>query len=349
MLKSSAYLALAAALAFSAGPAGAVKLTPISTPFSGPIGIDYHQPTNSVVMSANYPSGQPSNFVRVLQDGTQIPFSAINGYTDEIKIATVRSGNPGGFTTGELFVGNGIDGEIMRITANGASSSLFTSLPGAGNGLFRGSLYVDRTGVWGGDLIASTTGGEVWRVNSSGIPTFVADVDTHLEGMITVPNDASKYGPLAGKVIAGAENQGLLYAFDTTGAYVSYSLGVNVEDIDLIGANENFFGINYGTSRILGAPASDFAGLAGDILLTQETGFAGSGLFRLTWNGSALQATQLALDAGSAAVGQWEHVTFAAAGIKEIPPAPVPEPASLVLSGLGLAAVIRRRTSARRA
>ena len=32
----------------------------------------------------------------------------------------------------------------------------------------RGSLYVDRTGVWGGDLIAVTTRGGVWRVTRDG-------------------------------------------------------------------------------------------------------------------------------------------------------------------------------------
>ena len=194
---------------------------------------------------------------------------------------------------------------------------------------------VDRTGVWGGDLIAATTAGEVWRVDVAGNASLLNDVNTHLEGLLTVPNDAAKYGPLAGKIIAGAEGQGLLYAFNSDGTYSTYNLGVNVEDIDMITAGENFFGVNYGTGRLLGAPASQFASIAGDILLTQEFG-AGSGLFRLHWDGSGLAAEPLTLGAGSAPVGQWEHVTFAPAGIVEIPGVP-DSSATLSLLGIALA------------
>lgn len=119
-----------------------------------------------------------------------------------MKIATVHSGGIGGFTTGDLFTGNGVDGQITRITNNSLTViNPWVDLPGAGNGLMRGSLYIDQTGVFGGDLIVATTGGEVWRVNSAGTPTLIADVNTHLEGLITVPNNVAKYGPLAGKLL----------------------------------------------------------------------------------------------------------------------------------------------------
>lgn len=331
-------------LVAAVGASADLTLTQISTPFNSPIGIDYHQPTNSIVVSVNYSGGQPRNFERINFDGTHTPFSNASGFTDEVKIATVRSGNMGGFTTGDLFTGNGVDGQIARISNGGATvTTTWADLPGGGNGLMRGSLHVDRTGVWGGNLLAATTAGEVWRMDSAGTPTFVADVNTHLEGLWTVPNDAARYGPLAGKAIAGAENQTLLYAFGTDGSFATYNVGVNIEDIDLIGTNENFFGVNFGTSRILGAPASEFAGMEGDILLTQEF-HSGSGLYRLRWNGMALVAEQFQLAMGSAPVGQWEHVTFAPAGINEIPP--IPAPAALILAsvGMGLVGWVRRRT-----
>lgn len=248
-------------------------------------------------MSVNYSSGSPRNFERVNADGSHSAFSTVSGLTNEVKIATVRSGNVGGFTTGDLFVGNGVDGQITRLTNNGSMViNPWVSLPGAGNGLMRGSLYVDRTGVYGGDLIAVTTGGEVWRIDSSAsTTTLIDDVNVHLEGLITVPNDISKYGPLlAGKVIAGAEQQGLMYVFDNSGLVTTMNLGIDIEDIDLITPNENFFGVNFGTGKILGAEASQFASITGDILLTQEF-HSGSGLFRLYWDGSALQTEQLTL------------------------------------------------------
>ncbi len=299
---------------------GPLSLTQISTTFNSPIGIDYHEPTDSLVVSVNYSNGLPRNFERIEFDGTHVPFSGVSGLTNEVKIATVRSGGIGGFTTGDLFVGNGVDGQIVRITGGGATViNPWVDLPGSGNGLMRGSLYVDRTSVFGGDLIAVTTAGEVWRINSSGIPTKLADVNVHLEGVITVPDDAAKYGPLAGKIITGAEGQGRLYTIDVAGNVEIFNPGVNIEDIDLIPADENFFGVNFGTGKILGAPASSFASMVGDILLTQEF-HSGSGLFRLFWDGSTLQAEELALASGSAPVGQWEHVTFAPAGVSEIPP-----------------------------
>lgn len=311
-----------------------IKLTTISTTFNNPIGIDYHEPTDSVLMSVNYPSGSPNNFVRVKADGTQVGFSSVSGLTDELKVATARSGSV--FATGTAFTGNGIDGQIIKISPDGSTViNPWVDLPGSGNGLIRGSMYVDRTGVWGGDLLVVTTSGEAWRVNAAGTPTMVASVGTHLEGLISVPNDAAKYGPLAGKMIAGAENQGLMYVFSPDGTFTTKNVGVNIEDIDMINKNENFYGVNYGSGRLLGAASSEFDAIAGDILLTQEFGGGPSGLFDLHWDGTSLVASPLGLAAGSQTPSQWEHVTFAPAGIVEIPHSPVPDAGST----LGLSAV----------
>jgi hypothetical protein len=297
-----------------------ITLTAITTPFNQPIGIDYHEPTNSVVMSVNYSAGMPLNFERIEMDGTHEPFSTHSGLTNEVKIATARSGNPGGFVAGDLFVGNGADGQIVRITDGGATIfNPWADLPGDGNGLLRGSLFVDRTGVFAGDLVAVTTLGQVWRVTVDGIPTLVATTGVHLEGVVVVPDAPARYGPLAGRLIAGAENESLLYAVAPDGTVDTYELGVKIEDIDLIAPGENFFGVNYGTSRLLGAPAMAFLALLGDILLAQEM-HASTGLYRLQWNGMALAAQEIPVTAESAPVGQWEHVTFAPAGIVEIPP-----------------------------
>jgi hypothetical protein len=161
-----------------------------------------------------------------------------------------------------------------RVEADGGSTVInpWVGLPGSGNGLIRGSLYVDRTGVYGGDLIVATTGGEIWRVTASGASTKIDDVNTHLEGLLVVPDDVATYGPLAGKIIADAENAGLMYVFDNGGFIETRAVGERIEDIDLVPENENFFGVNFGTNRLLRSAASDWDDFEGDILLTQEFG-----------------------------------------------------------------------------
>lgn len=299
-----------------------VSFTQISTPFPRAVGIDHFEGTpDKVMISVYYSSGEPYNFETVASDGTHSQFSTIHGLTDEVKIATARDDGVNSFTPGTMFTGNGLDGQITKINPDGTIVNPWVDLPGVGNGLMRGSLYVDRTGVFGGDLIVVTTSGEVWRINSAGIPTKLADVNVHLEGVITVPREP-QFGGLAGKIITGAEGSGRVYAIDATGGVQSWSILFNIEDIDLIPENENFFGVNYGTGTLLGVPASSFDSVEGEILVTQEFGGGPTGLGLLRWNTATNTPTVdlIGRQAGSFVQGQWEHVTFSSAGIVEIPP-----------------------------
>jgi hypothetical protein len=291
-----------------------VTLTPIATGFNNPVGIDYHEPTDQVILSVNYPTGQPSNFELVARDGTRQPFTTISGFTDEVKIATVRSGpHQGGFTVGEVFTGNGKNAEIVRISPDGATVldpwvTLKDALGVPDPGLLRGSLFQDRYGVFGGDLIAVTTTGGVWRATSAGVATRVANLDTHLEGVTTVPDEPGRYGPWAGKIVVGAEQQARIYAIDAAGNIADQrELGISPEDIEIIPTGENFVGVDFGGKQLLGAPTSAFAGMVGDFLIAQEDGGI---LWHVRWDpaSSNFQTEQVAQ------VEQWEHVTFAPVG-----------------------------------
>jgi hypothetical protein len=314
---------------FNDGPPPTLTLVAISTPFNTPIGIDFHEPTASVVLSVNYGNnGLPQNFDRILADGSHLPFSDYSGLTDEVKIATARSGNPGGWEPGTLFTGSGIDGEVVQISADGSTIlKPWVTLPGSSgmpagpNGLMRGSLYVDRTGIFGGDVIVVTTTGGVWRINKAGVPTSITpSKGVHLEGMIVVPNLPVRFGPLAGKIIVGAEEQKNMWVISPNGdSYTMDTGGFAIEDIDIVMPHENFFGVNFGTSRLLGATAKECEPMIGDILLTTETVTPGtSGLARLQWDGTNITIVPVPLGAGSATVGQWEHTTFANASVVEI-------------------------------
>jgi hypothetical protein len=295
-------------------PGGKIALTELSTGFNDPVGIDHYAPTNQVVMSVyTGTGGVPHNFELVSGDGkTRTPFSTISGLTDEVKIATVRD-RRAGFIPGELFVGTGAKGVVARISADGSTiQNPWVTLPDE-EGLLRGSLHVDRTGVWGGDLIVVTTTGGVWRVNSAGDADRLANLGTHLEGVTTVPNE-ERYGPWAGKILAGAEDQGRIYAIDDEGNFnFDDELEIPAEDIDIITANENFFGVDFGGKTLWGATPDQFSGMVGDVLVTQEEPGI---LWHVRWNGNEFEKEELTQ------VTQWEHVTFSTAGIAEIPVLP---------------------------
>src|SRR6185369_13761318 len=176
-------------------------------------------------------------------NGNHTAFSSLAGLGDELKIAVARDNGygsslgGGGFQSGDVFLGNGNQGQIVRIRRDPSAPGGLNIIPwvslGTDVGLFRGSLFVDRYGdTFHGDLIAVTTTGYVWQIRSNGEsrqgrnpddspkPLAVITYESHavhLEGLTTVPNDPARYGPWAGKILAGAEQLGRVYAIDTNG------------------------------------------------------------------------------------------------------------------------------------
>ena len=292
-------------------------LLSISTNFNSPVGIDYHQPTNKMMMSVNEAAGgQPRNFELVAADGTHSPFSNISGLTDEVYIAAARDEGGGksigGFSAGEMFTGSGVAGVIVRISPDGTKvQNPWVRLPNE-SGLLRGQLYIDRTGVWGGDLIVATTVGNIWRVSSAGTPTLLGNVGTSTlpEGLFTVPNDPQKYGPWAGKIITGGENLARIFAIDTSRVITTFDLGISPENIKLILPNENFFAVDFAGQKLTGIPAAELEGMVGDILIGEE--FTGN-LWQVHWNGSGFETTKFA-----AVSGDLEGTAFGPAGISQV-------------------------------
>jgi hypothetical protein len=300
----------------AAGPS--IHLTMLAGGFNNPIGVDVYEPTGEIVASANYPSGLPNNLDMIHANGTHTPYSALSGLTNELKIATVRTGPcMGGFTVGDLFTGNGNPGQIVKVAAGGAVVvNPWVTLPGE-TAAIRGSLYQDRACDFGGDLIvvtaneqtdpSGTDGGRVWRINSAGGATKIAELPmvgqtVHLEGVITVPNNPAKYGPAAGRILAGAEDlqvsgtssnpilsygpNGRIYGIGLSptlngdvitigasdGIYTNYATSspVHPEDIDLMRRNTTFYGVAFSMNQLLTAPSTDFDAFCDDILITQE-------------------------------------------------------------------------------
>jgi RHS repeat-associated protein/uncharacterized repeat protein (TIGR01451 family) len=288
-------------------------LVPISTGFNNAVGADYHQPTNQVVVSVNYSSGLPHNFELVSANGTHTQFSNIKGLTDEVYIAAARDEGGGrsigGFNAGEMFTGSGVGGVVVRISPDGTQIlNPWVRLPGE-TGLLRGQLYIDRTGIFGGDLIVATTTGNIWRVSSSGAASRLANVGVPPEGLITVPADPLRYGPWAGKIVTGSEDAARIFAIDTQGNISFFDLGIAPEHIKLATPNENYFGVDFSSQTLWGIPAPELSSMTGDLLIGEE--FPGN-LWQVHWNGSRFETTRIAQ------VAQWEGATMAPAGISQV-------------------------------
>ena len=138
---------------------------------------------------------------------------------------------------------------------------------------------------------------------------FLTNLNTRLEGVTTVPGDPDRYGPWAAKILAGAPQQGIIYAIDLQGNNTPYQLDVNPTDLRLIPAHENFYGIDASGGKLWGAPAAAFTGMIGDLLVAQSS--PGT-LSRVRWNGADFDVSQLAQAA------QWKQITFSPAGVAEI-------------------------------
>jgi hypothetical protein len=289
-----------------------VVLTPASTEFKQYAGLDYHHPTRKLLLSANNPAGQPNNFEAVGSDGSHSAFSNVAGLTGDILIATARDEGQGlsrgGFVSGETFTTTGVPGAIARLNSSGATvQNPWVILPNE-NGIT--GLYIDRTGVYGGDLIVVTDIGGVWRVNVNAEATKLASLNTTLAGVSTVPDDPDRYGPWAGKILAGAKDLSSVYAIDALGQATPLQLAIKPQDIDIVPAQENFFAVDPAASKIWGASDGAFAGVIGDILVTQQSPGV---IQRLRWNGVEFEASQLA------SATEFKQAAFAPAGINPIP------------------------------
>jgi RHS repeat-associated protein len=290
-----------------------VVLTPVTTEFHDHTGLDYHQPSKKLIVSANSPAGDPHSFELIAGDGAHSAFSNVAGLQGEVLVATARDDAQGvsfgGFPAGTLLTSTGVAGVVARVSANGATvQNPWVILPEE-TGHITG-LHVDRTGIFGGDLLATTAGGGVWRVNSAGVPTRLATLGTRLAGVSVVPADPERYGPWAGKVIVGAKEQASVYAVDPQGQAEALQVGINPLDLDIVPAHENFYALDSASRKLLGATEGAFAGIIGDVLVTQ--GSPGV-ISRVRWDGTQFSVTTLA------EAGEFKQAAFSPSGAGNIP------------------------------
>lgn len=255
-------------------------------PFNEPIGV---AATTDKLLVTNY-CGNPRTVSLIDSAGHSSVFAHLPDWPDGGCHEDYIAASPGlgGFPASDLYVMQGPN--VVHVSADGTTVTHFATIPGlppTHNG-----IAFDQVGTFGNDMIVTGSNGTVWRVNSSGTPTFVANVGTQLEGPIVAP---ASFAPYGGQILAAAENASRVYAISNTGVVSVAAVVPAAESVHLIpntvcsyGASGGaFFSAMYPT-HIEKFAASDFVGLGGQVLVTSEAG----GTYLLKSVGGTLQQSQ---------------------------------------------------------
>jgi hypothetical protein len=247
------------------------------------VGLAYHPPTESLLVSVDPVASGGTNFVRIDTNGVYL--WADVGLSRSVTIATVKT-TSNGFVEGDMYFDNTEGPGIGWLTNNGTAWDTDWLNVEGWYACAIGGLYVDQTGVFGGDLIATAGsdyspffGGCVWRINSATNLTKWADFSyTSLGPVITLTNDVAQWGPWAGKIITGQDPNDLLllepdgdpaiYAIDINQQVTTNYLGIQAEHLDLIPPNQSFYCCDCLANAVWKVPAGVFTNHVGQLLIT---------------------------------------------------------------------------------
>ena len=310
---------------------------PLSMAPDGTIGFAY---AGNEFVGSIYLNGTGSLYSTDLNGGNAQAFAPsvnLNSSTGEHYVAA--SFGLGGFPSGDIYAANGTS--ITHITNNGASSNTFVS---GLNGEVRGITF-DLVGTFGNDMLVTTSLGSVYKVNSTGVATQLANVGEDVEGLNVAPL-GNNFATFDGQLIVASEGSGMLRAISSGGVVTPLSNGgsgglvlvPSAEELTFVPLNlgasgsslEGLYGSNYAQRNVQKANENQFLGLQGDIIVTGElTGDVSD----VHWNGSQFIVSQVG-SFGSYPSNQPED------GVFVIPAMVTPEPSSLALVVAGLISLL---------
>jgi PEP-CTERM motif len=180
-----------------------------------------------------------------------------------------------GFGKGVVYVGNE-DGNLIYSVPSVGPPVLAGTLPVAESAR---AILFDPGSTFGGDMLVSTGGGQVYKFTSSGTRTLLANVGDDVEGLAIA---GSAFGPYAGDLLATGEDSGAIWAISPGGIVTRLRTGASTfvklqgaETVSFVPPSlsstnslEGFYVDN--VINILKAPASEFLSLTGTAVVTTE-------------------------------------------------------------------------------
>ncbi len=159
-----------------------------------------------------------------------------------------------GFEVGDTFVP--VLGSIGAITKVGPTGQVYPSWCKVldTDDLGFAGWTMDYEGVFNYSLIVAAMSGRTFIVdpeckNVQSLP--LRGSDSYCEGVIVVPNNATRWGSLAGNIYVGCENSNHYSYSPTTKQWKKWTTFVTTDDLDFIPKNQNWFGMNWDAGKVL--------------------------------------------------------------------------------------------------
>jgi hypothetical protein len=241
----------------------------------------------------------------------------------------------GGFPTGDIYVGSEGGPNIYHITNAGGAPTLFATLPGAAGEVRQ--IFFDPGSSFGGNMLVTTTSGNIYEVDHLGNVSLLASVGEDTEGMDIAP---STWGSFAGDLLVGSEDSGTVRLVSPSGNVTVLGLLGEFPGAETISAIpltlnasdplQGFYVADYPLD-IQFAAASNFTtqGLLGDVIVTDE--FGGSTAWDVHYDSGTFDVSRFTFTGNQ--ISQFEDGIFVTPERIQETGGTVPEPSSIVLFG----------------